>query len=91
MRIKRAEQLSKKFADFLGDSVKIEHSTWTHYVKWGKANGIPETEICLSYFVFGKCNQKVFKDLDEVEIFINDYMVKTKSRKILFRRFNNAI
>ena len=86
MRVKRAEGISQMFAKYLNNSVCVDQASWTHEnIRYNNTNGIPETDITLSFFVYKqKCCQKKFKDLDEVEDFINQYI---ESREILFRRF----
>ena len=88
MRIKRAEELSKLFADFIGESVAITHESWTHRnITYSTTNGIPKTTIRFSYFTGKDCNQREFSNLDEVEKFINNRMNWRKQNEILFRRF----
>ena len=88
MRVKRAEELSKLFANFIGESVAINQETWTHQnIRYSKTNGVPKTIIRFSHFYGGKCNQLTFDNLDEVEEFINKFIKVREEKEILFRRF----
>ena len=88
MRTKRAEELSKRFANFIGESVAVNQETWTHQnIRYSETNGVPKTTIRFSHFYGGKCNQLTFGNLDEVEEFINKFISGREEKEILFRRF----
>jgi hypothetical protein len=82
MIIKRAEEMSKAFSEFLNDSVKITQETWKH-----KIDSKAKTETKLSYFVAGHCHIQSFNNLDEVQNFIDDYIKTHVRNPILFRKF----